>query len=218
MSDPGTRERFEELLNARLDGDTSRDDELLKMVAADRSLRDEFQTALLLAEGLDCLPAHEPGPAFTAQVMARVGAAQARGLAGLVARLYARPGWRIAPAAALLLVVLSAGFLLGRLTTPGAPSPGAMTASNAPAGATVKFVYHAPSASSVRLVGDFNQWNKEKTPLRKSSDGYWTIELEFKPGRYNYLFYIDETRWAPDPAASLNEDDDFGRKNSVLEI
>lgn len=211
-----SRERFDELLNAHLDGDTSRDDELLKLAGADRDLHAELQRAAQIAEGLEALSHEAPPPAFSAQVMARIEAAQARGLMWRLRELSGAPAFRFAAAGALVLVVLAAGFLLGRVTTPPAAGP----AAHAPAGANaaVKFTYYAPAATSVRLVGDFNQWNKDGAPLRKSADGYWTLDLDIKPGRYSYLYFVDQSRWVPDPAAATAEDDGYGRANSVLEI
>lgn len=211
-----SRERFDELLNAHLDGDPSHDDELLKLAGADRDLHAEFQRALQVAEGLDALSHDEPPAVFHAQVMARVEAAHGRGPAWRLRGIFGVPAFRFATAAALALAVLAAGFYLGRVSIPRGPAPVA----HAPAtgNAAVKFVYYAPAATSVRLVGDFNQWNKDGTPLRKSADGHWTLELDLKPGRYSYLFYVDQSRWVPDPAAAAAEDDGYGRANSVLEI
>jgi hypothetical protein len=44
----------------------------------------------------------------------------------------------------------------------------------------------------------------------------WQIGLYLFPGRYTYGFILDGARWIPDPNAPFQEDDGFGRRNSVL--
>lgn len=70
---------------------------------------------------------------------------------------------------------------------------------------------------SVCLSGDFNGWSSESHCLQRKGNE-WSIQLVLAPGRYRYGFVIDETGWASDPEALIQEDDGFGRKNSVLLI
>lgn len=207
------RKRFDELLHAHLDGDATRDGELLDIIAKNRDLHREFSAAGEAAEGLRALPATEPPPGFTDRVMARIEA-RPRSAWDRLSDLWALPALRYAAAAAIVVTVLAAGFLLGRSTRPEAPQ----VARKDTGASTVRFVYFSPAATRVHVVGDFNRWQKDGTPLTRSGDGRWTVEIELKPGRYNYLFYVDDRQWAIDPAAALVEDDDFGKKNSVLEI
>jgi hypothetical protein len=80
----------------------------------------------------------------------------------------------------------------------------------------VKFVFIAPSASSVSLVGDFNGWDGEKTPmLRTSKDGVWIATLPMAAGRHLYAFLVDGTKWIADPSAPVAPDDGYGHANSV---
>jgi hypothetical protein len=82
----------------------------------------------------------------------------------------------------------------------------------------VKFTYHAPTASTVAIVGDFNRWRPGGLPLRHSADGKsWEIEIPLPPGRYVYSFIVDG-KFARDPGAPQIRDDDFGSANSVLMV
>jgi Glycogen recognition site of AMP-activated protein kinase len=74
-------------------------------------------------------------------------------------------------------------------------------------------------ASQVVVVGDFNDWDPDATPLRRGNEGgTWRVELQLPPGRYRYTFLIDGRRWVPDPAEPRAADDDFGAPMSVLTV
>ncbi|HJR63359.1 MAG TPA: isoamylase early set domain-containing protein [Gemmatimonadaceae bacterium] len=98
----------------------------------------------------------------------------------------------------------------------------AASAASAPAPDTVKlvqFVLVAPNASSVSVVGDFNDWSLGSTPLhRTSADGVWSVGIPLAEGRYTYTFIVDGTEWVADPAAPPAVDDDFGRPSSVITV
>jgi len=80
---------------------------------------------------------------------------------------------------------------------------------------TVKFVFVAPQAGKVSVVGDFNGWDSTKTPMvRAQHSGVWTVELPLSAGRHLYSFVVDGA-WSADPSAPLAPDDGFGHANSV---
>ncbi len=60
-----------------------------------------------------------------------------------------------------------------------------------PAGPGVRFCCHAPKARSVLLVGTFNGWDPQGTPMTKNAEGIWSIEVELAPGQYRYEFVLD---------------------------
>ncbi|MGD2135153.1 MAG: isoamylase early set domain-containing protein [Gemmatimonadales bacterium] len=92
-------------------------------------------------------------------------------------------------------------------------------ASLAPVGQTMQFVLVAPGATSVALLGDFNDWNSAATPMEpQNGSGVWSVTVPLTPGRYRYAFLVDGERWLRDPAAPRALEDDFGRPNSVLTI
>ena len=83
----------------------------------------------------------------------------------------------------------------------------------------VQFVLFAPTAQSVALVGDFNDWDPAATPLLTAQPGgAWSVALPLAPGRHRYAFIVDGTRWLADPGAPPAPDDDFGSPNSIVTV
>jgi hypothetical protein len=80
----------------------------------------------------------------------------------------------------------------------------------------VTFALAEPSADSVVLIGDFNDWNPGANPLRRT-DGRWSVTLKLKPGRYRYSFVVDGSSWRADPRTPPAEDD-FGTPTSVVTV
>jgi Glycogen recognition site of AMP-activated protein kinase len=116
---------------------------------------------------------------------------------------------------------LAAGLLFAVLVRSPSPGTGATTArvSALVAAETrqVELRLSAP-ASSVTVVGDFNDWDPSGTPLRPTGrSGVWSVELRLKPGRYHYTFLIDGNRWAGDPSEP-QVTSDFGAPVSVLTV
>src|SRR5687767_917498 len=79
-----------------------------------------------------------------------------------------------------------------------------------------RFVFVNRSASSVAIVGDFNDWDEAKSLLRRvgrEQEGVWEITIPLAPGRYHYTFVVDGTTWVADSLAPRTLEDDFGRPN-----
>jgi hypothetical protein len=93
-----------------------------------------------------------------------------------------------------------------------------VVATAAPVPQMTRFVFVARSASSVAIVGDFNDWEEGGSPLRRESAGVWAITIPLAPGRYHYTFVVDGTKWVADPLAPRTIEDDFGRPNSVITV
>ena len=115
---------------------------------------------------------------------------------------------------------LAAGLLVAvllRLPDGGGPRPGTIAATG-PETRQVRLHLSAP-ASSVAVVGDFNDWDPAATPLRPTKEsGVWSVELQLKPGRYHYTFLIDGRRWEGDPSEPRAPESDFGAPVSVLTV
>ena len=80
----------------------------------------------------------------------------------------------------------------------------------------VHFRFTAPSAAKVSLAGDFNAWNPDAHPLRRSNDpNTWELDVQLPPGRYAYAFVVDG-KLARDPGAPQAAEDDFGTPHSIL--
>ena len=137
--------------------------------------------------------------------------------------------WWGAAAAAVLVITVStgvvrrsgiAGRVRGDLGTSAATAPG----TTAPVGTTtergdgVRFDLTLPrSARAVALVGDFNGWDANATPMvRRPTDGAWSAQVPLSPGRHVYAFVIDGTRWLVDPLAPQVPDEGYGPANAVV--
>ena len=82
----------------------------------------------------------------------------------------------------------------------------------------VRFVFRAPDARRVSLVGDFNGWAKDATPLVASGEnGAWAVAVAVPRGRHEYAFIVDGTSWSPDPFATRIADE-FGTESSVVTV
>ncbi len=124
----------------------------------------------------------------------------------------------IAMAAGLLFAVSLVGSLLYVLPAPERHAQLAV-ARTAPGAPIVQFGFAAPHASSVALVGDFNDWDPKATPLRAASTGgVWSVEVPITPGRHLYAFVVDGKVWRPDPAAPQATGEDYGEPNSALTV
>ncbi len=55
----------------------------------------------------------------------------------------------------------------------------------------VNFVCIAPQAQQVYLVGDFNDWHPEATPMKKQVDGAWLTQVQLNHGHHHYQFLVD---------------------------
>jgi hypothetical protein len=97
---------------------------------------------------------------------------------------------------------------------PSAPSPSEVHGVVPPA-MPVRFVFVAPNASTVSIVGDFNAWSPTATPMRRLHDGLWSIDVDLPSGRHTYGFVVDGVLRA-DPDALRSADDDFGVPSSVV--
>ena len=81
-----------------------------------------------------------------------------------------------------------------------------------------QFVFHAPGARSVRLVGSFNDWRPTEDYLMEpGEDGMWSKTVSLAPGEYQYKFIVDDM-WVEDKNNPRLTNDPFGGRNSVIEI
>ena len=81
--------------------------------------------------------------------------------------------------------------------------------------ATFKFM--APEAQSVLLAGDFNAWEPESHPLKRTSNGLWKANLSLSPGRYEYRFLVDG-QWHNDPECKSHVSNPYGDDNCVITL
>jgi hypothetical protein len=80
-----------------------------------------------------------------------------------------------------------------------------------------QFVGRFPGAQSVAVVGAFNDWRAEATPLSdEDHDGIWNANVILPAGQHEYMFVVDGERWVADPLAGRYVADGFGRENALL--
>jgi hypothetical protein len=82
----------------------------------------------------------------------------------------------------------------------------------------VRLIFDDPMARQVAVVGDFNGWRSEETPMRRAdATRRWSVTLALREGEHRYAFVVDGTRWVPDRATAAGRGDD-GRVYSLLHV
>ncbi len=79
----------------------------------------------------------------------------------------------------------------------------------------VVFKFDSPKAQSVTLAGDFNDWDTERTKLRRNMGGLWEVALKLTHGRHRYVFVVDGD-CVLDPNANGTEKTEEGYKTSLI--
>ena len=71
----------------------------------------------------------------------------------------------------------------------------------------------------VTLVGDFNGWDPESTPLKKLRNGSFAVTVELLPGRtYRFKYLIDQSRWENDWYADMYISNPYGGEDSAVAV
>ncbi len=81
----------------------------------------------------------------------------------------------------------------------------------------VTFELPNTEASSVFVVGEFNNWMTNDESKLEKENGIWKRQLNLKPGSYKYRFVIDG-RWQEDPSNPNMEKNPFGEFDSLLHV
>ena len=101
------------------------------------------------------------------------------------------------------------------------PGPSGITATKplgpCQVGDSVIFVTSYPKANAVQIAGDFNNWQPEKNPMRKTNDDTWQARIPLGKGVYHYRFVVDG-HWQHDPHNEATEPNPYGGVNSVLKV
>ena len=82
---------------------------------------------------------------------------------------------------------------------------------------TQTFLFTAPAAISVQLVGDFTHWQKTPIPMQKVADGVWQVTVQLALGEHHYRFLVDG-QWRDDPECTLRVPNPYGSQNSVRKV
>ena len=81
----------------------------------------------------------------------------------------------------------------------------------------VEFILMAPEAKNVCIAGQFNDWNTQATPMKKSKDGSWKIKLKLPQGKCEYKYFADGA-WVNDIANTEAAPNPFGTCNYVVTV
>ncbi|HOO55533.1 MAG TPA: glycogen-binding domain-containing protein [bacterium] len=81
----------------------------------------------------------------------------------------------------------------------------------------ITFALVAPNASSVAVVGSFNNWDTEKHPLKKDAKGVWKKAVMLEPGAYEYKFLVDGD-WRLDPNCETVVPNPHGTGNNIVKV
>jgi hypothetical protein len=128
---------------------------------------------------------------------------------GAAARVTHHPGWAAALAAGIMAVVT---FGIMRTRPPVAPSSAVPLE-------PVQFVLVAPTARSVAVVGDFNDWGLNDSALVATNhQGVWSVTAPVPAGVHRYAFVVNGKEWVADPSAPRSAGDDFGLPSSALVV
>jgi len=79
------------------------------------------------------------------------------------------------------------------------------------------FRFTAPDATSVLLVGDFTRWQSSPIPMKKESNGIWSVTVELTPGKHTYRFIVDG-EWCDDPDCSIHVANPYGSEDMVRTV
>jgi 1,4-alpha-glucan branching enzyme len=77
----------------------------------------------------------------------------------------------------------------------------------------------AENAKSAKVVGEFNNWDPEGSPMKKRS-GKFSLTLELESNKeYQFRYLIDGEKWAADPEADDQAPSPFENEhNSVVKV
>jgi len=73
------------------------------------------------------------------------------------------------------------------------------------------------NADTVHIVGEFNDWDKTASPLKKLKNGNFKTTINLVKGeRYQFKYIVDGNNWINDDKADLYLSNDFSGENSVI--
>ncbi len=129
------------------------------------------------------------------------------GWIGAAVRVTNRPAWAAALAASVVAIATLGVFRTRSHTATGAAQE------------PVQFVLVAPTARSVAVVGDFNNWGLGDSALVATNrDGVWSVTAPVPAGVHRYAFVVNGKQWVADPTAPRSSGEDFGRPSSALVV
>ncbi len=75
------------------------------------------------------------------------------------------------------------------------------------------------NATSVSLCGEFNGWDQTANTMTHRKDGRFSTTVSLEAGRaYRFKYLLDGSRWENDSAADGYVVNDFGTKDSLVQL
>lgn len=77
----------------------------------------------------------------------------------------------------------------------------------------------ANKAKKVHVLGEFNKWDTNATPLKRLKAGNFSTTLELACGRsYRFKYLIDDARWENDWHADSYIPNQYGGEDSLVSV
>jgi 1,4-alpha-glucan branching enzyme len=77
------------------------------------------------------------------------------------------------------------------------------------------FLLLAPQAKHVSIIGDFNNWSPNATPMKRQPDGGWTAQVPLVHGHHQYVYLVDGVRTLDPRAQGVGRDKNNERVSLV---
>lgn len=85
-----------------------------------------------------------------------------------------------------------------------------------------KVTFYTPTelqAETVQLVGDFNDWDEEATPMESLKDGRFKVTLELDAAtEYQFRYLVNDSEWHNEWEADNYVPNPFSGDNSVVSL
>lgn len=72
-------------------------------------------------------------------------------------------------------------------------------------------------ADRIYLVGDFNGWDRQQTPMRQDRHGVWRVELDLPYGERFEFRYLVDNHWLTDSHSDGVTPNSYGTQNSIVQ-
>lgn len=76
----------------------------------------------------------------------------------------------------------------------------------------------APNASNVHVVGEFNDWSEQDSPLKQLKNGSFSTTIALEQGREYQFRYLIDGKWENDDEADKYVASPMGSENSVVSV
>ena len=98
-----------------------------------------------------------------------------------------------------------------------------ITKTYAKTGNSCRVTFKIPSGQaevkSAVVLGEWNGWNADATPMKRGKDGSWSATVTIATGRpYRFRYLLDGRHWANDEGADALVANQFGSEDSVVSL